>query len=269
MLNRTLPAAVLVIFAAALLPVRAGEITITVEPSAAPAPALEEPPVEEELLAITVGELQQLLDRKQQPRLEILNKYRAKSRGTALRIEKGMLYYDITGEGLGVDGVMAVKLSQIVSLDVLVPLTPAQLEAARVETAKLLARLKERRSKPPEKADATVPVDASEAAEAPEAPPQAPDAGKKEQDLLEMYPPGEGWGPARFGEIVRKRVVLGLQPFGKDETFLKDYDAWRDAYQARRKKQLEMKAEYEASGKEAPKGFEVLPELPPAAAAGA
>ena len=37
-----------------------------------------------------------------------------------------------------------------------------------------------------------------------------------------------------LGEIIRKSVVLHLHPFGKDQDFVNDYDAWKEAYEKKR-----------------------------------
>ena len=91
---------------------------------------------------------------------------------------------------------------------------------------------------------------------------QAPEDGQQ-RDLLAIYPPEEGWGPAKLADIIHKSVVLHLHPFGQDQQFINDYDAWKTAYESKRNQQLEETAALQGMGKPVPPDFKVLPELEP------
>ncbi|MCD6405784.1 MAG: hypothetical protein J7M19_08150 [Planctomycetes bacterium] len=234
---------------------------------AVPKTAAAKAPAAPTAIAVTVDELKQLLKRKEQPRVQVANKFGGSVTGKAVRIDKRKLFVDVGGESVAIGGVMAVNLSRIVSIKILVPLSDAQRKAVREATAKYIGGIKtgapKAQAQPPEAPSAEGP--ASEPAESvspkPSEAPEQVEQAAEERDLLAIYPPAQGWGPEKLGDIVRKRVVVHIQPSGKDRTFLKDYDAWREAYIAKRNEQMETKAAMKGMGKELPADFEILPEL--------
>lgn len=208
-------------------------------------------------IPVTVEELRTLLARKEMPRIAVANRFGGRTTGKAVRVDEGKIYLDVTGEGVAIGGILSFPLSRIESVNVFVSLSPLQIAAAEKASAEYLAELKAEVSppaQPPRETTATAqPVQ-------PDQPSQTPESVR---DLLQIYPPSEGWGPGRVAEITRKRVVLHLQPFGKERTFLTDSDAWREAYNLKRQEQLAEKARLEAAGAAIPEDFVVLPELPP------
>jgi hypothetical protein len=50
-----------------------------------------------------------------------------------------------------------------------------------------------------------------------------------DRKLLREFPPAEGWGAERFGEIQRKKIVLDIQPRGAEKRFVKVYSQWEKA----------------------------------------
>jgi len=230
-------------------------------------------------VTVTLDELKTLLDRKETPRLSVTNKFGGTAAGRATSIEKGKLLLDVSAEDVGIDGVLGIALGDIVSIKVLIPLTQEETEAARKASSDYLAAL--RRQMGAEAAAAgglqstdslLMPGEALESTDSGlKSPPRVAStdsalAGPEEEqpvDPLETYPPAEGWGPKRLAEIVRKAVVLHLEPAGKEKTFLKDYDAWKTAYEKKRNQQLEEEAALKSMNKPIPDGFSVLPELEP------
>lgn len=238
----------------------------TEAPKAAPqTPAAKAPTA----ITVTLDELKQLLKRKEHPRVRIANKFGGSVTGKVIKIGEHKLVIDVSAESVAIDGVMAVDLPLIVSMKILVPLSDAQQKAVEEATAKYLKGLETAAPKPqthqPEVPSAEGPP-SKPAKSVSTKPSKAPEQAKTttaKRDLLAIYPPSEGWGPEKFGDIVRKRIVIHIQPFGKDKTFLKDYDAWCEAYNAKRNEQLETKAALEGMGKKVPADFKVLPELKP------
>ena len=246
--------------------------------AAASAGAAEEPPQEkapqevlteavqptETSIPITLDELEELLKRGDTPRVTLHTKYAALT-GTAVRMEKGQVFIDVTGEEVAVAGVMGMPVSLVKSVEVLAGLTEQQLRQAQEESRKYLQRISSIAAQQEPSVEEATEVEGegvqaqpqpatSAAAEAPGAP---------DMDLLEKYPPKEGWGPEKVFEITRKRIALGLNPFGKEQTFLQDYEQWKKAYGAMRSAQLEQQRAYEEAGETPPEDFEVWPELPP------
>jgi hypothetical protein len=220
-----------------------------------PAPAAQAPATTQTAITITIGELKQLLQRGQTPRVAVATRF-ATTTGKALSANERTLFIDVTGEKVALAGVLGVPLSQVSSLKVLVPLSADEMKAAQEASRKYLAGIRQAAAPTP------TPPAPGETAGMPAEVAAAQDQTAK-PDLLAVYPPSEGWGPEKLADITRKRVVLGLEPFGKDRSFLKDYDAWRTAYLAKRDEQLQQLAAYEAAGQKAPEGFQVLPELGP------
>ena len=72
---------------------------------------------------LTVAEVKELLSRGQTPRVRIANKYHGTTTGRVVAVEKGSLQIDVSGEGLGVDGILGVPEASIASVVALVPLT--------------------------------------------------------------------------------------------------------------------------------------------------
>ena len=70
-----------------------------------PAPAAPAP----EEFAVTVPEVQALVARGESPRVRVTNRFKRTVTGRAVGFEKGKLLLDVTGEGLGVDGVLGVE----------------------------------------------------------------------------------------------------------------------------------------------------------------
>ncbi|MHC4712396.1 MAG: hypothetical protein ACYTAN_03865 [Planctomycetota bacterium] len=210
-------------------------------------------------ITVTLDELRQLLARKETPRVELTTTY-SKLTGVALKIEKRTISVDVTGEQVAVAGVMGLPLSRVRAVKVLVSLTDTQRREADEASKAYLAGVAAA-------AKVETPTGETAAAQEPGAETEEsgpPEPGEEETiDLLALYPPNEGWGPEKVAEIERKRVVLGLQAFGKDKTFFRDYDAWVKAYNEKRDEQLKTKAAYEDAGTPLPQDFEVLPELAP------
>jgi hypothetical protein len=240
------------------------------KPAPAPVKAVEKAqPATNAEVAISLDDLKTLLARKETPRISVTNNFGGAVTGRAVGIEGGKLQIDVSAEGIGISGVMGVPLPSIVSIKALVPQSEKEVEAAKAASQAYLASLA---STPPaaegiagtesslaegvastESAVATVPSTESALAV-----PEAEGA-----DQLATYPPKEGWGPKRLGEIVRKAVVLHLEPAGKDKTFMRDYEAWKTAYEHKRDTQLEELAALQGMNKPVPADFQVLPELEP------
>ncbi len=218
-------------------------------------------------IAITVDDLASLLERRETPRVKITNRYGGAVTGKAVSIDPAAknISVDVSAEGIGVDGVLTVAMSVVTSIEVLVPLTPDQAASAEQASAAYIAALRRPPAAKPEAADvAAVALGVTEAGLMTPASILSTDSAMlPPDDILQTYPPAEGWGPARFSEIVRKAVVLGLQPFGKDKTFLTDYDAWKTAYNRRRDQQLEELAVRQSTNQKVPPDFELWPELAP------
>lgn len=238
------------------------------EPAGAETPgaaASGEKQAEDTSIKITLDELRELLKRGETPRIALHTKYTTVT-GMALRIEKGQLFIDVTGEQVAVAGVLGTPASFVEHVEVLARLSEAERQETHRASMKYLQNISR---EPPQEApsDEEPPAesagegDAGEAAPGPE--PELADVPR--EDLLEKYPPSEGWGPEKAFEITRKRIVLGLNPFGKDKTFLQDYDEWKAAYNAKRAEQIELQAGYEKAGEEPPEDFEVWAELGPVA----
>lgn len=224
--------------------------------SAPPAPAsvAARPPAGEEV-PLTLDEVKALLDKGRTPRIRITGKFGSPVTGKALRIADSKIDIDVTAEQLGISGVLGVPTSNIKAIHALLALTEEQRRAAEKATSEYLASI---RTAPP----AESPQSAAEPSETSSAPEVQDSATPVEKvDYLAMYPPEDGWGPAKFTEITRKAVVIGLLPFGKDKTFLRDYDAWTAAYSQKREEQLQAKAAMEAAGETVPPDFRLLPEL--------
>lgn len=62
---------------------------------------------------------------------------------------------------------------------------------------------------------------------------EAKEQQQKEQQrmyaLLQEYPPSEGWGEARKGELERRFVVVGARPNAREQRFLDIYADWHKA----------------------------------------
>lgn len=223
-----------------------------------PAPVAPAP----EEFAVTVPEVQALVSRGESPRLRVTNRFKRTVTGRAVGFEKGKLLLDVTGEGLGVDGVLGVEVASIASMAALVPMTETEKEAARQSTAQYLAGINAGPQVPgpsqaPSPSGAETPGTGTE-------PVAGTIAGAgADRDLLSIYPPSEGWGPTRLAEITRKAVVLHLEPAGKEKEFLKDYDLWRGSYERKRLEQVDELARLQAAGATVPADFKVLPELEP------
>ena len=219
------------------------------------------PAAPEELIVITIDQLAKLLEQGKPPRIAVKTKF-STLRGVAVRIGKKKLYVDVSDEHVAVRGVMGTPLSAIKSIGVLKALSGDEREAIRKASAEYLVSMKRAAVKAAEKKTAEEP-DAETDREREVDPDQAATEALEREMLLEKYPPEDGWGPEKVFDITRKRIVLGLQPFGKDKTFLEEYDAWVKAYNERRDKQLELKKAIQAEGKELPPEFELLGELGP------
>jgi hypothetical protein len=50
-----------------------------------------------------------------------------------------------------------------------------------------------------------------------------------EADLLQRFPPGEGWSATRFGEIQHRRINLKREPTEQEDAFCKAFSAWQTA----------------------------------------
>jgi len=233
-------------------------------PASAEADAGEKAVAEDSSISITLDELGAMLESGRTPRVTLRTKYTTLT-GVAQRIEKRQVFIDVTGEKVAVAGVLGVPVSFVESVEVLPQLSDEDRRRIREESTQYLRKIAAAKEagapEQPTAEDAGVtpaPAEGEEAAGR-EAEPAAPPDG----DLLEKYPPSEGWGPEKVFEITRKRIVLGLNPFGKEKTFLEDYKEWKKAYDAKRSQQMEQMEEYEAEGKKPPEGFEVWPELGP------
>jgi hypothetical protein len=62
---------------------------------------------------------------------------------------------------------------------------------------------------------------------------KAPAVGKDQQkawfDLVQTYPPEDGWNEARRDELKRRFVVIGSKPSAVEQRFLDEYDEWKKA----------------------------------------
>jgi len=227
------------------------------------AESLREAPDAVQQIEISIDELRAMLKKGQTPRVSVKTRF-SKVKGQAVRTDDKKVYVDVSQEQVAVAGVVGTPISLVDSIKVLVPLTKEERQAVAGASERYLKALTA--SKQEEMADEAIPppVEGAEpAVQAQEAEAVSTDPEKRERDLLELYPPSQGWGPGRVFEITRKRIVLGLNPFGKDKSFVEDYDAWVEAYNRRREQQLKMKNAMEADGQELPENFELLPELEP------
>jgi len=256
-------------------------------PAVAPAPAAPSPaaaskapakpavkaPTTNEPIEVTLDELKTIMARSEAPRVRITNKFGGKVVGKAVSFEGDKLRVDVSAEGVGVSGISGVSLPSISKIEVLAPLTEEQREEAARASTEYIARLSGRvqaeefaSSESALEAGSTASAlaagsTASQLAPATGETAKKPGETEEETDLLKKYPPGEGWGPKKLGEIIRKAVVLHLEPFGKEKTFIKDYDAWRTAYDQKRAQQLEEVEALKGMGKPVPADLKVLPEL--------
>ena len=205
---------------------------------------------------ITLDELQELLKRGETPRVALHTKYTTVS-GTALRIESRKVFIDVTGEQVAVAGVLGTPTSFVKHVEVLARLSEAQRRETHRASEKYLEDISSEAAQ--EGLRDEEPAAGSVREEGGEDEPELAEVPR--EDLLEKYPPSEGWGPEKAFEITRKRIALGLNPFGKEKTFLQDYDEWKALYDAKRAEQLELQAGYEEAGEDPPADFEVLPEL--------
>jgi hypothetical protein len=48
-------------------------------------------------------------------------------------------------------------------------------------------------------------------------------------DLVQAYPPDDGWGAARRDEIKRRFVVIGSKPSAVEQRFVDEFEAWQKA----------------------------------------
>jgi hypothetical protein len=221
---------------------------------------------DETTLKITVAELAELLKNGDRPRVAVENKFTT-LKGTAVKIEKGQIYVDVTGEKVAVAGVLGTPASLVKSIEVIAPLTAEERKKVNEATARYFRSVAQKTGAAPDERIADEPEKpAVEQASSPkestaDAESESAEVPVEKRDMLALYPPSEGWGPDKLFEITRKRIVLGLNPFGKDKTFQEDYEQWRKAYQEKRNEQLEMQAVYQANNEEPPAGFEVWPEL--------
>ncbi len=224
----------------------------------------------ETAVAISMDDLKRLLDRKETPRVQLVTKFSTLT-GRAVRIEKGSVFVDVGEERVAVAGVLGLPASQIREIKVLAALSEEERKALQAASEAYLEKVRSQavqaETPPPATEEAAGDQEgeagATEATGEPSGAEKGGPAEKKERDLLAIYPPEQGWGPQKVAEITRKRIVLGLQPVDKDESFLRDYDAWCAAYSTKRNQQLEMQAAYQASGQVVPETFVVLPELEP------
>lgn len=223
---------------------------------------------------ITLDEVKALLARNETPRIRITNRYGGVVTGRAVEIVNEKLNVNVSGEALGVDGVVGVPLTQVVSMQALVPLSDQERTAAEKATADYIAGIHAAaESRAAQKLESTAPegftqaaeaaIESSEAALAESTSTEAETVPEGERDLLAIYPPSEGWGPGKLGEIIRKSIVLHLHPFGKELDFTNDYDSWKQAYETKRVQQIEELTQLQDAGKPVPPDFQVLPELTP------
>jgi len=220
---------------------------------------------------VTIDELKQLLQQRQAPRVRVKTGFGGTATGKAVGITGDKLELDVSAESTGVSGVLGVALSNITSITVLVPMTQEEIQAAKKASEDYLgaigaqeARAEELASTGSEMGAGALASSESLVEAAASAESNLAEEGQEEKvDLLAKYPPSEGWGPKKLAETVRKAVVLHLQPFGKEQTFLKDYDAWKLAYENKRSAQLEAVEALKGMNKPVPADMEVLPELEP------
>jgi hypothetical protein len=62
---------------------------------------------------------------------------------------------------------------------------------------------------------------------------ETPTLTEAEMALLKEFPPEDGWGSERFGEIQRKKIVMGIMPQGAELRFLDVFPAWEQALRTR------------------------------------
>jgi len=240
----------------------------------APAPKAAQKPAAETVaseITISLDDLRTLLDRKETPRVVVANVYGGKVTGRAVAMDpkSGQLQVDVSAEGIGIDGILGVKTAAIVSIKVLMPLTQDQIDAAKAASEKYLSGIRSETVPLPPSEPLSVSGEVSPPMAVPAAAEAVSSTGSElaavdqetQVPLLKKYPPKEGWGPKRVAEIVRKSVVLHLEPFGKEKTFLKDYDAWKGEYNKERAQQLEALEAFKGMGQPVPPDFEVWPEL--------
>jgi len=224
-------------------------------------------------IPITLDEVKTLLTRNEAPRIKVTNRYGGVIIGRAVEIVSDKLNVDVSGEALGVDGIVGVPVAQIVSMQALVPLSDQERAAAEKATAEYIAGISAAQAQVPQQIESTAPegfppaaiaaIESSEEGLAESTSAEAQGAPEGERDLLAIYPPSEGWGPEKLGEIIRKSIVLHLHPFGKELDFTNDYDSWKEAYEKKRAEQIAEMTQLQDAGRPVPEGFEVLPELAP------
>ncbi len=211
--------------------------------------------VTEAAIEVSLDELTAMLEEAKTPRVSLRTRHTTLT-GRALRVERGQVFLDVTGERLAVSGVLGTPVTSVRSVEVLVALSQEELRQVEEASALYLRRIRERAA---ELAEAEPEAEAP-AGVGPEIAEPGPTSAAA---LLEKYPPGEGWGPERVFEITRKRIVLGANPFGKERTFLEDYQEWTRAYNVVRAEQLELLAGWEEAGVDPPEDFELWSELGP------
>ena len=271
---------ILPLLAAAFLVLSAEPLLFSADetPLTLPAPAVTaaQPPAADAAgdgINISLEELKTLLDRKETPRVAVTNVYHGAVTGRAVALDSksGQLDIDVSAEGVGVGGILGIKTASIVSIKVLVPLTQDQVDAAGAASAAYLSKVRSQAASAAssEALSAAGEAEGLEDVAATAETVSATDSALALPDLepeilmLEKYPPKEGWGPKRLAEIVQKAVVLHLEPFGKEKTFLKEYDAWKEEYNKERTSQLEALEAFKGMNEPVPDDFEVWPELQP------
>jgi len=60
----------------------------------------------------------------------------------------------------------------------------------------------------------------------------APSADQLRKQIFAKFPPGDGWGPAKRDEILKKRWTVGVFPDALEREFLDNYENWMTEYQS-------------------------------------
>ena len=115
------------------------------------------------------------------------------------------------------DGFLFLPYSRVEKVEVRGEMTGADLTALR-EAMRLGAE---------ERARDVPAVDPSDAGE----PKEGPVLTEAERRLLSEYPPDQGWSAAKYGELQRRRILLGQELNAKESKFVESFEAWRAAQQ--------------------------------------
>lgn len=58
---------------------------------------------------------------------------------------------------------------------------------------------------------------------------EGPKLTEAQKELLENYPPSEGWGEAKLKELERRSVVIGVFPNAIEKRFIENFNEWAEA----------------------------------------